>query len=219
MHAPINGLIAQLTQADQAALLHQAQTIQLKVGDILSPPSYPELQIFFPTCGAIALYVGHGSTMPGAGLAVGLVGAEGAVGLQIALGLGASNFQLVVQSAGMAYMVDGHTAQRLVQRRKEVLLIFSRYLWSVYETIATLASRAYTQDIKARLAHWLLLSADRCAPSPLLLTHDEIAKMLGVTRASITLAARALKLKRYISYSRGHIKLLNVDALKALTKI
>lgn len=219
MHAPTNGLIAQLTRADQDALMHQAQTIQLKAGDTLSSLSNPESQIYFPTCGVIAIYVGNSNAVPNTGLAVGLIGAEGAVGLQAALGMGDSNFELVVQSAGMAYVVNGREAQRLAKRRKEVLLIFSRYLWSVYQTISTLASRAYTQDIKARLAYWLLLSAARCAPHPLLLTHDEIAKMLGVRRASISIAARELKLKRYISYNRGHIKLLNVDALKALAKI
>lgn len=218
MYAQTNELISQLTQSDQLALLHQAQTIELKAGDILSQTHHSKLKIYFPTSGTIALYVSNNLT-PHSGLAVGLIGAEGAAGLQIALGLSTSNFQLVVQSDGTAYMVDGSVAQRLVKRRKQLLLIFSCYLWSVYQDIATLAFRSNTQTIKARLAHWLLLSADRCAPYPLLLTHSEIARMLGVRRVSISIAARELKLKRYISYNRGHIKLLNVDALRVLAEI
>jgi CRP-like cAMP-binding protein len=115
-------------------------------------------------------------------------------------------------------VVEGATAQRLVQRRRAILLQFSRYLWTVFDNIAALASRPYTQDTKVRLAHWLLLSAQRCAPDPLLLTHAQIAQMLGVRRASVSIAAREMKLKRYISYSRGHISLLNVSALQALGK-
>jgi CRP-like cAMP-binding protein len=110
-------------------------------------------------------------------------------------------------------------AQRLVQRRRNMLLQFSRYLWTVYEAIAVLASRLNAQDIKVRLAHWLLLSAQRCAPDPLLLTHAQIAQMLGVRRASVSIAAHEMKLKRYISYSRGHIALLNAPALQALAKV
>ena len=113
-------------------------------------------------------------------------------------------------------MVHGRDAQRLLQRRKQMLLDFSHYLWTVYQNIATLASQGYTQDIKARLAHWLLLSAERCAPDSLFLKHEEIAKMLGVRRSSISIAAHDLKLMRYISYNRGYIKLLNIDALKVL---
>jgi CRP-like cAMP-binding protein len=98
-------------------------------------------------------------------------------------------------------------------------LQFARYLWTVFDNMAVLASRPYTQDIKIRLAHWLMLSAQRCAPDPLVLTHAQMAHMLGVRRASVSIAAREMKLKRYISYSRGHIALLNVPALQALAKI
>lgn len=218
MYAQTNGLISQLTQPDQLALLQKAQTIELKAGDTLSKSHDSDLKIYFPTSGTIALYVRNNST-PYSGLAVGLIGAEGAADLQVALGLSTSNFQLVVQSDGMAYMVNGSVAQKLVKRRKQLLLSFSCYLWSVYQDIARLASRGNTQTIKARLAHWLLLSADRCAPYPLFLTHSEIARMLGVRRVSISIAARELKIKRYISYNRGHIKLLNVDALRVLAEI
>jgi CRP-like cAMP-binding protein len=96
---------------------------------------------------------------------------------------------------------------------------FSRYLWTVYDNMAALASQPYTHDIKVRLAHWLLLSAQRCAPDPLILTHAQIAQMLGVRRASVSIAAREMKLKRYISYSRGNIALLNLPALQALAKV
>lgn len=218
MHATTNGLIAQLIRADQTALLRKAQMIQMNAGDVLSSPESLSSQIYFPVRGSIALYVGNQDKASPVGLAVGLIGAEGAVGLQVALGLGAGNFHLLVQSAGEAYVVNGIDAQHLAQQRQQVLLKFSCYLWSVYENIATLASEAYTQNIKTRLAHWLLLSANRCAPDPLELTHTQIAKMLGVRRVSISIAAREMKLMRYISYNRGRINLLNIPALELLSK-
>jgi CRP-like cAMP-binding protein len=48
------------------------------------------------------------------------------------------------------------------------------------------------------------------------LTHAQIAQMLGVRRASVSIAAHEMKLKRYISYNRGRVALLNVPALEAL---
>jgi CRP-like cAMP-binding protein len=214
-----NGLIAQLDAADQALLLRRSKIVKLHVGDVLSTPDADTSQIYFPVSGAIALYVGGHGKASAAGLAVGLIGAEGAVGLQAALGFGAGHLQLIVQSPGQSYVVEAAAAQRLVQRRRAILLQFSRYLWTVFDNIATLASRPYNQDVKVRLAHWLLLSAQRCAPEPLRLTHAHIARMLGVRRASVSIAAREMKLKRYISYSRGHIALLNVPALQALAKV
>jgi len=214
-----NGLIAQLDAADQALLLRRAKIVTLNVGDILSTPAASPSRIYFPVSGSIALFVGRQGKSTVTGLAVGLIGVEGAAGLQAALGFGSGNLELVVQSAGRAYSVDSVTAQRLVQRRRSMLLQFSRYLWTVYDAIAVLASRLNAQDIKVRLAHWLLLSAQRCAPDPLILTHAQIAQMLGVRRASVSIAAREMKLKRYISYNRGHISMLNVPALQALVKV
>jgi len=218
VYALSNGLIEQLTRADQAVLMRRATLIQLNAGDFLSSLDASSPPIYFPVRGSIALYVGHQNGSHPVGLAVGLIGAEGAVGLQVALGFGAGHFQLLVQSAGEAYKVEGIDAQRLIQRRQQVLLTFSRYLWSVYDNIATLASKAYVQDIKIRLAHWLLLSANRCAPDALFLTHAQIAKMLGVRRASVSIAAHEMKMMRYISYNRGRIQLLNVPALEVLAK-
>lgn len=214
-----NGLIAQLDAADRALLLRRAKKVALNVGDVLSSSDASTSHIYFPLSGAIALYVGKQGKATPVGLAVGLVGAEGAAGLQAALGFGAGNLKMLVQSTGQAYVVDAAAAQRLVNRRRTILLQFARYLWTVFDNMAVLASRPYTQDIKIRLAHWLLLSAQRCAPDPLVLTHAQMAHMLGVRRASVSIAAREMKLKRYISYSRGHIALLNVPALQALAKI
>ena len=217
MHALLNGLITQLTPADQALLLRRAELVALNVGEVLSSAEEAATsRIYFPVSGSIALYVGRQNKTLSAGLAVGLIGSEGAAGLQAALGFGAGNLQMVVQSAGQAYVLDGLVAQRLVQRRRALVLIFSRYLWTVFDSMAVLASQLYTQDIKIRLAHWLLLSAQRCAPDPLVLTHAQIAQMLGVRRASVSIAAHEMKLKRYISYNRGRVALLNVPALEAL---
>ena len=218
MYALSNGLISQLDAADQALLLRRAKTVMLNVGDVLSSSDATTSHIYFPVSGAIAMYVGCQSKGAHTGLAVGLIGAEGAAGLQAALGFGAGHLTMVVQSAGQAYVVEGATAQRLVKRRRSLLMHFSRYLWTVYDNMAALASRPHTHDIKVRLAHWLLLSAQRCAPDPLILTHAQIAQMLGVRRASVSIAAREMKLKRYISYSRGNIALLNLPALQALAK-
>jgi CRP-like cAMP-binding protein len=219
VYALSNGLIAQLDAADQALLLRCAKIVTLNVGDVLSSSDENTSHIYFPLRGTIALYVGCHGQPASVGMALGLIGAEGAAGLQAALGFGAGNLKMLVQSAGQAYAVEGVLAQRLVQRRRKMLLQFSRYLWTVFDNIVVLASRPYTQDIKVRLAHWLLLSAERCAPDPLVLTHAQIAQMLGVRRASISIAAHDMKLKRYISYSRGHVTLLNVPALQALAKV
>ena len=219
MLASKNCLIATLTKADQISLLKGSQKIELRAGADLTNVNQINAKIYFPISGTIALFIGkNGVADTSQGLAIGLIGAEGAAGLQLALGFGHLPFQLLVQSPGQAYAVDASVAQKLVQNQAQVLLKFSQYLWTLYEQISNFASQAHSKDIKIRLARWLLLSAQRCAPDQLRLTHLHMAKMLGVRRSSISIAAREIKLKRYIYYSRGQISLTNVPALEALSQ-
>jgi CRP-like cAMP-binding protein len=96
------------------------------------------------------------------------------------------------------------------------LMIFSRHLWLMYQDVARLAALSHVHDVKRRLADWLLISAQRCGDEPLVMTHAHIANMLGVRRASITLAARQMKMLGLMDYSRGYIQLLDKPALQTL---
>lgn len=212
MHFFQNGLAAQLSAEDQALLLRRCEPVTLAAGQILSEPGGAERNVYFLGSASVALFVRNG---PQPGLAVGLTGAEGAVGLQFALGLGTGNLSLLVQSGGRAWRADGEALQQLVNRRSTMLRTFTRYLWNVVNEVATLAACAQIQDIEARVAGWILLSSQRSDPLSLLLTHAHMADMLGVRRASVTLAAKALKAKGLLNYQRGHIQILDWPGLRA----
>ena len=211
-----NGLIAQLAPPDQALLLRNAQIVRFNAGDVLGASAPESSHIFFITSGAVALFACKKKNDVSSGLAVGLVGAEGVLGLQLALSLGVGSLSFIAQSPGAAYAIDSAWATRLVRRKSALLLAFASYLWRQYEDVTRIAGITHTQDVRLRLAHWLLLSAQRCAPDALMLTHAHIAHMLGVRRVSITLAAREMKMMGLISYSRGHIQFKNPEALQRL---
>ena len=213
-----NGLMAQLATSDQQLLLKNARLIEFKVGDILVSPDSKEPLIYFVTSGAVALYVTHKPGQIDAGLAVGLIGREGALGLQAALGMGMGigNLTLMVQTQGYAHVLEAQRFRLLMKRHPDWLMIISRYLWQIYQDIGRLAALSHVHDVKQRLADWLLLSEQRCGEEQLIMTHAHIALMLGVRRASITLAARQMKLKGLINYSRGCIHLLDKPALQKL---
>ena len=212
-----NALIASLTAAEQSLLLQKSRLIELKSGDALTSPDADHPLVYFITSGSVVLFVPFKPGENKKGLALGVVGRDGAVGLQAALGMGVGHFSLIVQSPGYAYVLEAQHLQNLIKRYPHLLMLFSRYLWTNYQSIAKMASLSHAQDIKLRLMHWLLLSAQRCHPDPLLMTHDHMAQMLGVRRASVTLAAKELKDEGLMSYSRGRIRLLDVAALQKLS--
>jgi CRP-like cAMP-binding protein len=69
-------------------------------------------------------------------------------------------------------------------------------------------------DIRARLAAWLVLSAQKARTTELHLTHQHLAHMLGVRRVSITLAAGELREKGLLSYNRGQLHILDMAGLQ-----
>lgn len=205
-----NGLFGQLSHDDRTLLSKRCEATNLASGQILSTPDSSTHDVFFLTSASVALVVRNAS---GAGLALGLTGYEGAVGLPSALGLGAGNLTLLVQTAGSAWRMDGGELERVMARRSAMLLTFSRYLWSVAQEISTVAAFAQSQDIKARLASWLVASDLRVRQESLDLTQTHLADMLGVRRVSITIAAAQLKAQGLVEYRRGRIRIIDREGL------
>ena len=148
MNSLHNGLIAQLAPSDQALLLKKAKLVHFNSGEVLGASAASSQQVFFLISGSVSLFVCKNLNNISVGLAVGLVGCEGALGLQSALGLHAGNLTYLVQSPGSAYVVDSLVLQRLIKRQSSVLLAISRYLWTVYESVAAMAAMSQSQDVR-----------------------------------------------------------------------
>jgi hypothetical protein len=72
-------------------------------------------------------------------------------------------------------------------------------------------------DVEARLARWLLTSADRMESESLNLTQEFLSQMLGVQRSTVTVAAGELQRAGMIGYSRGRINILNRPDLRKVS--
>jgi len=62
-----------------------------------------------------------------------------------------------------------------------------------------------------------LQARDRAESDTIELTQEFLAEMLGVRRTSVTEVARRIQAAGAISYSRGVIKIIDFDALKAMS--
>jgi Crp-like helix-turn-helix domain len=68
-----------------------------------------------------------------------------------------------------------------------------------------------------RLVRWLLMAQDRTHTDILKFTHEYLAEMIGTQRTTMTVLAGDLQARGLISYSRGSIRILNREALEAIT--
>ncbi len=208
-----NGLLFQLAKEDQRRVQNICQEVALTAGQTLAQPSQGgNSKVYFLTGASVALLM---KSPVHHTLAVGLIGSEGAIGLGAVLNPAPSHLHYRVQTSGSAWSADNQDLALLLHQRPGMLWVISQYLWQLAEHVATLSASIQFDDITTRLAHWLLLSAERARSTRLPLTHEHLAHMLGVRRVSITLAAGELKDKSLIDYQRGVVNILNMKDLHA----
>ena len=92
-----------------------------------------------------------------------------------------------------------------------------RYTQALITQMAQTAVCNRHHSLDQQLCRWLLLSLDRLNSNQLVMTQELIANMLGVRREGVTEAAGRLQSAGLISYSRGHITVLDRPRLEART--
>ena len=206
-----NQLIAGLPDAERRRLLAGCKPVEMRFGTVLWQQYGPVRHVYFPTGGFISLLTQMGSR---AGLEVGLVGAEGAVGTTLALGTNIAPVRAVVQGAGSALRIGAARFSVELDRSPALKAAMFRYTCVFMTQLATMATCARFHTVEARLARWLLMTRDRAGSDEFYLTQEFMAYMLGVRRVGVTRAARELKARRLMRYGRGNINLLDVRGLE-----
>ncbi len=208
-----NQLLAALPRTEYQRLLPHLEPVTLALGEVISEPGTAIKYVYFPCDAVLSLLTVVDQTRA---LEVALVGREGMIGVAVALGAGFTSKRATVLFAGVAMRM------RVAQFRREVRDDLSLRREVLFYTHLLMAQIAHTAacnrflPIEARLAHRLLITRDRMGSNYFSFTQESLGQMLGVRRVGITTAAHALKLRRLIDYSRGHIAILDGRGLEAV---
>jgi CRP-like cAMP-binding protein len=196
-----NKLLAALPRAERERLLDPAEPVRLELRDVVAERGSRVTHAWFPLTAFLSQVVpadrGH--------LEVGLVGFEGFLGLPLALGVGSSRLDAVVQGAGEALRVPARHFLRHLEQSAALRRVTGRYAHVVMSQLTQNAVCNRFHVVEQRLARWLLMSADRARSLNFEVTHAFLGMILGVRRVGVTQAARALSERGLIEYARGHI--------------
>ena len=211
MTSPENQLIARLPRPSRTSLLKICEPVQLTMSEVLSDATKPIRYVYFPTESFISLV----TTLDGKPvLEIGMVGREGMLGAQMALGVVTEPPYAIVQGTGAAWRI-GHAAfRRELDRNPALRQGLSRYLHVTMTQLARLAACLRFHQIGPRLARWLLMMQDRANSKEFRVTHEFLAFMLGVRRVGITTAATALQRQGLVEYHRGAVSVVNRRGLE-----
>ena len=206
-----NRLILSLPGRDQSRLLAIAQPVRLESGTVLAEAGKPARHVYFPVDCVLTLQAAiYGEP----GLAVGMVGSEGMLGAQLALGVARAPCAAAVQGAGTAWRVKAAPFARELASSCALKQCLRRYVCVLMAQLGTSAGCVRFHNVAPRLARCLLMSQDRAHSDSMHLTHDDLASLLGVRRAGITRAAGELQRSRLIRYRRGRITVLDRAGLE-----
>jgi len=206
-----NRLLASLPEADFQRLLPHLELFQLPLGASVYESGRPQNHVHFPTDSIVSLlYVMEN----GASTEIAVVGNEGIVGIALFMGGETTPNRAVVQSAGHGFRVKAHLLKLEFERHGPMQRLLLRYTQALITQMTQTAVCNRHHSLEQQLCRWLLLSLDRLAGNELRMTQELIANMLGVRREGVTEAAGRLQDDGLITYSRGHITVLDRPGLE-----
>lgn len=207
-----NTLISLLPDKHQESLLSNAELVELKLSQVICTADQPITHIYLPINCFISITQNIDHYSP---IEIGMIGDEGILGAEIALGASSNKFSALVQGAGTAWKIDSQLFLGEVNHSLELKKIIHAYLEVRISQLGLSAGCEHFHEIGPRLAKWLLMSQDRAKSPTFLMTHEFMSLMLGVRRVGVTTTAADFRRRGLIQYHRGEIKILNRAALKA----
>ncbi len=209
-----NRLLSLLSDDDYERLRPHLSHIAFDYKKSLYEASRPIDHVYFPIDGVASLVL---TTVEGASAEVGTIGNEGLVGLPICLGDRDAPSSVYVQVPGTALAMNARLFRGELERNPALNLIMLRYAHAFFNQVAQSAACAHLHRVEQRCCRWLLMTRDRMPSGDFLLTQEFLGMMLGVRRTTVTDVMGSLQKAGLIRYRRGHVTILNQEALHRRT--
>ena len=206
-----NSILRSLSKSDLSLFEGALTSHAFTHGQVLGEVGMPIEHVFFPSSGMISVVV---PLRTGEIIEAGVVGRTDVFGASAVFGARLHVNTGVVQMPGSALVIraaDLTAAARKSETLRNELFLHDQFILAQAQQSAACNAR---HDIPQRLATWLLRVRDRAQQEDLPLTQECLAQMLGVQRASVSIAAGELQEAGLIRYRRGHIQITDQERLK-----
>jgi CRP-like cAMP-binding protein len=215
-HDSMNGsrenlLLSGLVSSERERLDEYLEPVRLTLGHTLYERDEIIQHVYFPTGGVMSILVPMPDTDP---VEIATIGREGMIGLPVFLGAERAPTRAVCHIEGDALRMRARDFARESRATEGFARILHRYADALLHQIAQAAACNRVHSIEARACRWLLMTHDRVGADRFPLTQDLWARMLGVRRASVNVAAGMLHQQGVIRYSRGVISVIDRPGLE-----
>lgn len=212
-HVTHNRLLAALPADERSLIEHRATLVSLKRRDVLYDAGQPIQHVDFVIDGIVSVLSLIGDR---AGVETATIGREGMVGMPAFHGVQAASERAVVQLPGSAYRLDVLTFREVLPQLPALGALLHRYAVVMFTLASQNSACNRKHSIEGRCARWLLTASDRLDSASIELTHDSVAQMLGVRRASVTESLGSLEKRNFIRTSRGRLTVVDRSGLESV---
>lgn len=206
----VNQLLASLPQPVLDKLSRYLRPVVLQRDEYLYQPDDSVDFIYFPESAVFSTYqmLNDGRTIETA-----LTGSESAIGISSAFSNCRASDWTQVCIPGTALRIDSEVFRTVTGLETPVKMLLNEQINSYIRQISNKVICNAHHSVEERLCTWLLMLQDRCGAGPLKLTQEQIARVLGVYRPSVTCIAKSLRERGLIDYVRRRIMLLDREEL------
>lgn len=146
---------------------------------------------------------------------VATIGNEGMAGVSLFLAVDQSaTLETFAQVPGEALVLSAENFKRHLAEIPRLHEVLGHYTQALFTQISQSAACNRLHPATERMSRWLLMTHDRVGKDDFELTHEFLAQMLGVRRATVSEVAAGLQREGLIQYARGRIHITDRAALE-----
>ena len=206
-----NRLLATIPRAELAVLEPHLEPVQLRRRMVAYDPDRVITHVYFVEDGVISIV----SLMTdGSAIETATIGKEGMIGLPVFHGVDAVPEQAFVQVPGHGYRMKAEAFRQVIGQCPTLQKLLHRCAVAIFTLAAQHSACNRMHSMEQRCARWLLTVHDRMSGDEFNLTQDFLSQMVGVRRATVSEVASELQKAGLISYTRGHIVILDRAGLE-----
>jgi CRP-like cAMP-binding protein len=209
----INGFKNSVLKALDAQSIERLglRKVKFELNHEIEFPGQPIEHLFFVEEGMASMTT---TFKDGSQVEVGMFGYESVIGISALMGTKRSLNRIYTQIAGSGYSCGIEIARKEFAMGGLFQTLALAYVQAQLIQTAQSAGCNMKHEVEQRLARWLLICADRAHSNTFIMPHEFLGDMLGCSRPSVSVAAKLLKDKGLISYTRGIIHILDVPKLE-----
>jgi CRP-like cAMP-binding protein len=147
---------------------------------------------------------------------VGLIGSEGAVGIASAFNACRAANCTEVCVAGTALVVPRDLMEREVASDHRLQLVLHNYINGQIKQLSQRVVCNTFHSVEQRFCSWLLTLQARSRRDRFKITHEHVARVLGVHRPSVTCIAQGLRERKLIDYGRARLVITDKVGIEKL---